>query len=76
LLVGIKTGRASRGKLVAAKSNTHEFYQDYYLKNPARYAYYRNACGRDKYLSQVWGADAVDDHAVPSGGDPPPFGAK
>lgn len=53
-----------------------EYHQDYYLKNPARYAYYRNACGRDKYLSQVWGADAVDDHAVPSGGDPPPFGAK
>lgn len=43
-----------------------EYHQDYYLKNPARYSYYRNACGRDQYLRQVWGADAVEDHPVPS----------
>lgn len=30
-------------------------HQDYYLKNPVRYAYYRNSCGRDARLKQLWG---------------------
>ncbi|BFR49113.1 peptide-methionine (S)-S-oxide reductase MsrA [Nitratidesulfovibrio sp. HK-II] len=33
-----------------------DYHQDYYRKNPIRYAYYRNGCGRDKRLEQVWGA--------------------
>lgn len=33
-----------------------DYHQDYYLKNPIRYKYYRNACGRDKRLQQLWGA--------------------
>lgn len=33
-----------------------EYHQDYYLKNPLRYRYYRNNCGRDKRLEQLWGA--------------------
>jgi peptide-methionine (S)-S-oxide reductase len=32
-----------------------EYHQDYYVKNPIRYKYYRNACGRDKRLEQLWG---------------------
>ena len=32
-----------------------EYHQDYYMKNPLRYAYYRNNCGRDKRLEQLWG---------------------
>ena len=32
-----------------------EYHQDYYKKNPIRYAYYRNACGRDKRVEQLWG---------------------
>jgi peptide-methionine (S)-S-oxide reductase len=32
-----------------------EFHQDYYLKNPVRYRYYRSSCGRDKRLEQLWG---------------------
>ncbi|WP_372874147.1 peptide-methionine (S)-S-oxide reductase MsrA [Pseudomonas sp.] len=32
-----------------------EYHQDYYQKNPLRYAYYRNGCGRDKRLEQLWG---------------------
>lgn len=32
-----------------------EYHQDYYRKNPARYAYYRAACGRDRRVMQVWG---------------------
>lgn len=32
-----------------------EYHQDYYIKNPLRYAYYRNTCGRDKHLEELWG---------------------
>ena len=32
-----------------------EYHQDYYLKNPLRYKYYRTACGRDRRLDQLWG---------------------
>ena len=32
-----------------------EYHQDYYLKNPIRYKYYRNGCGRDRRLKQLWG---------------------
>jgi peptide-methionine (S)-S-oxide reductase len=32
-----------------------EYHQDYYLKNPVRYKYYRWSCGRDQRLEQVWG---------------------
>lgn len=36
-----------------------EAHQDYYLKNPVRYKYYRWNCGRDQRLGQLWGEDAV-----------------
>lgn len=32
-----------------------EYHQDYYLKNPVRYRYYRWSCGRDQRLEQIWG---------------------
>lgn len=32
-----------------------EYHQDYYIKNPLRYAYYRNNCGRDRRLEELWG---------------------
>jgi peptide-methionine (S)-S-oxide reductase len=32
-----------------------EYHQDYYKKNPLRYAYYRKSCGRDARLEQIWG---------------------
>jgi peptide-methionine (S)-S-oxide reductase len=31
-----------------------EYHQDYYLKNPIRYRYYRTGCGRDARLRQIW----------------------
>ncbi len=31
------------------------YHQDYYLKNPIRYKYYRHSCGRDRRLEQLWG---------------------
>jgi peptide-methionine (S)-S-oxide reductase len=32
-----------------------EYHQDYYKKNPIRYAYYRKSCGRDARVDEVWG---------------------
>lgn len=32
-----------------------EYHQDYYLKNPVRYKFYRSNCGRDTRLAEVWG---------------------
>lgn len=33
-----------------------DYHQDYYLKNPVRYTFYRYNCGRDQRLEQLWGA--------------------
>jgi peptide-methionine (S)-S-oxide reductase len=33
-----------------------DYHQDYYLKNPIRYSYYRTGCGRDARLKQLWGS--------------------
>lgn len=32
-----------------------DYHQDYYQKNPLRYKYYRNSCGRDARLAALWG---------------------
>ena len=32
-----------------------EYHQDYYIKNPLRYKFYRTGCGRDARLKEVWG---------------------
>lgn len=31
-----------------------EYHQDYYLRNPVRYQFYRSRCGRDKRLAELW----------------------
>jgi peptide-methionine (S)-S-oxide reductase len=36
-----------------------DYHQDYYKKNPLRYKYYRNGCGRDARLQEVWGENAL-----------------
>ena len=38
-----------------------EYHQDYYLKNPVRYKYYRWNCGRDQRLQKLWGDEASID---------------
>lgn len=35
--------------------SAEEYHQDYYKKNPIRYAYYRHRSGRDQYLKKIWG---------------------
>lgn len=32
-----------------------DYHQDYYIKNPIRYKYYRAGCGRDARLTELWG---------------------
>jgi peptide-methionine (S)-S-oxide reductase len=32
-----------------------DYHQDYYLKNPLRYRFYRFNCGRDARLEELWG---------------------
>lgn len=32
-----------------------EYHQDYYVKNPIRYKFYRTGCGRDARLRELWG---------------------
>ena len=32
-----------------------DYHQDYYIKNPKNYGYYKNACGRTRRLKEVWG---------------------
>ena len=32
------------------------YHQDYYMKNPVRYKFYRYNCGRDARLEQIWGS--------------------
>ncbi len=36
-----------------------DYHQDYYIKNPVRYTYYRTGCGRDARLKSLWGAAAA-----------------
>ncbi|MGH8736634.1 MAG: peptide-methionine (S)-S-oxide reductase MsrA [Burkholderiales bacterium] len=35
-----------------------EYHQDYYKKNPLRYHFYREGCGRDARVKQLWGSEA------------------
>jgi peptide-methionine (S)-S-oxide reductase len=45
-------------------TEAEDYHQDYYNVNPAKYKYYRFACGRDDRVKAVWGADAYK--GVPS----------
>jgi len=36
------------------------YHQDFYKKNPFRYEFYRNNCGRDARLRQVWGDEKTN----------------
>ncbi len=40
-----------------------EYHQNYHVKNPVRYKYYRYRCGRDVRLEAIWGAKTVFDKA-------------
>ena len=35
--------------------SAEDYHQDYYVKNPIRYKYYRWGSGRDRFLEETWG---------------------
>jgi len=36
------------------------YHQDYYIKKPSNYGYYKNACGRTQRLKEVWGKEEYE----------------
>jgi peptide-methionine (S)-S-oxide reductase len=38
--------------------SAEEYHQDYYMKNPVRYTWYRSGCGRDRRLQEIWADEA------------------
>jgi peptide-methionine (S)-S-oxide reductase len=50
-----------KGAIVSEITKSSQFYpaegyhQDYYLKNPTRYKFYKSGCGREARLKQLWG---------------------
>jgi peptide-methionine (S)-S-oxide reductase len=50
----IQTQIVAAGKFYAAE----DYHQDFYLKNPTKYKFYRWNCGRDQRLKELWGSEA------------------
>ncbi len=42
-----------------------EYHQDYYKKNPLRYAFYRSRSGRDDFLNRTWKGVTIDLSGTP-----------
>jgi peptide-methionine (S)-S-oxide reductase len=59
-LVTSHLGRSVVTKIIALEQfyPAEDYHQDYYMKNPGRYKFYRWNCGRDSRLEDVWGENA------------------
>jgi peptide-methionine (S)-S-oxide reductase len=54
----IVTEIAKAGDFYAAE----DYHQDYSVRNPVRYKYYRWSCGRDQRLAELWGDKGPANH--------------
>lgn len=60
-LADVKINKPFKADIVTPILAAKEFYvaedyhQNYYSRNRIRYTYYRNGCGRDKRINQLWG---------------------
>lgn len=54
-----RLSRAAATEIVAASTfyPAEDYHQDFYKKNPDHYKKYRQGCGRDERLEQLWGDD-------------------
>ena len=54
-----RLGHVSATEIVAATTfyAAEDYHQDFYKKNPEHYQRYRQGCGRDERLEQLWGDD-------------------
>ena len=57
----LRKNRPFKGEIVTEVTKSSEFYpaegyhQNFYLKNPTRYKFYKSGCGREARLRQLWG---------------------
>lgn len=57
----LQKSKPFKGEIVTEITKASEFYpaegyhQDYHLKNPSRYKFYKTGCGREARLQQLWG---------------------
>lgn len=60
-LAKLEANKPFEGEIVTTITAAKPFYsaeayhQDYYKKNPIRYRLYRNGCGRDRRVAELWG---------------------